>query len=86
MGDARDRVLAYLRCLEVFSGKSSTVDSDHIHGFGMVGGEVSLRASDIREALSKKDETLRTILSLLDSNASRDNIRRVVEDAIEGGE
>lgn len=30
-------------------------------------------------------ETLRTILSMLNSNASRDNIRRVIENAIEGG-
>ena len=31
-------------------------------------------------------EILRTILSLLDSNASRDNIRRVIEAAIDEGE
>lgn len=31
-------------------------------------------------------DTLHKILSLLDSNASRDNIRRVIEAAIEGKE
>lgn len=30
-------------------------------------------------------KTLRTVLSMLNSNASRDNIRRVIESAIEGG-
>ena len=46
-------------------------------------------AWDVRIAEKTRQEgfdTLRTILSLLDSNASRDNIRRVIEVAIEEGE
>lgn len=44
------------------------------------------RVPDMEQRILSDAETLRTILSLLDSNASRDNIRRVVEAAIEGGE